>query len=366
MPTRAKARRRGSRRRQHSSQSTFRELVPTARQTPVAAILQRAKLNPGSLTPSDVLRLQRTVGNQRAVQLLAGPDGQAAVQRKMTVTTELPKKLGDEAQGKLDNIVKDLQKVGEKVKPAVELKVEIIDKIAVCPAETVAKNGKITVRLRKYFLEMASEGEILGLLAHELGVHTLADIEMKEKDPKYAGKELFASIHHKGTLKKLIESELAITPPEGRLRKGPKGTVFEPTGSRQMDHIMVAQGIVYKTSQRAERYVKTMLRMGDAIDNSTRKPKDKTAAQLDLLKTFFLDVGRLVAADADDAPVRTFKAAPLIAEVMNWYRAEVKGKYESKHPWLGNKELDFTATGKFVRKWLAGMLFKWSKKLLRL
>jgi hypothetical protein len=288
----------------------------------------------------------------------------------MTVTTKLPtKKLGDKAQTKLDNIVKDLEKVGDKVKPTVKLKVKIIDRIAVCPAETVvAKDGGITVELKKYFLEMASEGEILGLLAHELGVHTLANVEMKEKDPKYAGKELWASVHHKGTLKKLIESELAITPPKGKVEKDPKmGQVFKPARrERQMEHIMVAQSILYKTSKRAERYVKTMLRMGDAIDNSARKNEDKTAAQLDLLKTFFIDVGRLVAADADDAPVRTYKAAPLIAEVMNWYRAEVKLKHEKKHPWLGKKELDFTATGKGVRKWLLGMLFRWGKKLLRL
>jgi hypothetical protein len=167
-------------------------------------------------------------------------------------------------------------------------------------------------------------------------------------------------------MEKLITSELAITPLEGNMVTTPKGDVFDPTDKRQWDHIGLAQSILYKTSKRADRYVKTMLRMGDAIESSAREKEEKITAQGDLLKTFFLDVGRLVAADADDDPVKTYKAAPLIAEVMNWYRAEVKTKHEQKHPWLGKKELDFTATGKDVRSFLGGMLFKWFKKLLKL
>ena len=275
MPSRGKAPGSKSRRRRRSSRPALRDEVPRTQESPLAAVIHRAKLDPASLSSGDIVHLQRTIGNQRVSQLLAGTGGRAVVQRDMTVTADLPKKkLGDEAQGKLDNILKDLQEVGKKVKPTVELELKIIDKFAICPAVTIAKGNKITISLRKFFLEMASEREILGLLAHELGVHNLADMEMKHKDPTYAGKELHTMVKGKNPLTKLITSELKITPYQGKMVKTGKGDVFDPTDKRQYDHVAVAQSIVYKSSKRADRYVKTMLRMGDAIESSGRDKKE--------------------------------------------------------------------------------------------
>lgn len=38
---------------------------------------------------------------------------------------------------------------------------------------------RIDIRIRRWFIEISSVGEILGMIDHELGVHSLADIEMK-------------------------------------------------------------------------------------------------------------------------------------------------------------------------------------------
>ncbi|HEX8852617.1 MAG TPA: hypothetical protein VF754_03970, partial [Pyrinomonadaceae bacterium] len=41
-------------------------------QSPPASALRRARLDPASLTPRDVLQLQSTIGNQGVVRLLSG------------------------------------------------------------------------------------------------------------------------------------------------------------------------------------------------------------------------------------------------------------------------------------------------------
>ena len=48
------------------------------------------------------------------------------------------------------------------------------------PAATTydAANGRIDIDIENWYLEMASAGELLGMLTHELGVHSLADAEM--------------------------------------------------------------------------------------------------------------------------------------------------------------------------------------------
>lgn len=58
--------------------------APPVNGTHPAALIQRAKLNPNSLNTDDVLRLQQTIGNRAATQLIAGRSGQR-VQAKLTI-----------------------------------------------------------------------------------------------------------------------------------------------------------------------------------------------------------------------------------------------------------------------------------------
>ncbi|MBW4668245.1 MAG: DUF4157 domain-containing protein [Cyanomargarita calcarea GSE-NOS-MK-12-04C] len=64
----------------HTSQSTVSQVSGTH----PATLIQRAKLNPNSLNTNDVLRLQQTIGNRAATQLIAGRSGQR-VQAKLTI-----------------------------------------------------------------------------------------------------------------------------------------------------------------------------------------------------------------------------------------------------------------------------------------
>jgi hypothetical protein len=54
--------------RRRSAQPTVPDFDMLAQQTHLAAIVQRARLNPHSLTPRDVLQLQGTIGNQTVVK----------------------------------------------------------------------------------------------------------------------------------------------------------------------------------------------------------------------------------------------------------------------------------------------------------
>ena len=197
---------------------------------------------------------------------------------------------------------------------------------------------------------MATEGEILGMLAHEMGVHTLANKEMKQDDPHYVGKEDEKLVEQPADLKTIIESELSITPLRGAYEGTGRGKTFKLTDHRQLDHIRLAQSVLYNTSSRAQKYLMTMLRMGDAIERSSRKKRAKANAQKDLIKLFFVDIGRILAADAEDDPFRTFNASDMIAEVFNWYRTKVVADHAGQHPWLNKKQLKFGVTGKGV-KW---------------
>jgi hypothetical protein len=60
---------------QRSSEPTVRDTAATTEHTHRAALIQRARFDPRSLSPRDVLQLQRSIGNQAAQRLLeARPD----------------------------------------------------------------------------------------------------------------------------------------------------------------------------------------------------------------------------------------------------------------------------------------------------
>jgi hypothetical protein len=63
--------------RQPAAPAEVGGLVPAGHDLSLGATVQRARLDPGSLTPTAVLRLQRTIGNRAVGQLLTGPSAPA-------------------------------------------------------------------------------------------------------------------------------------------------------------------------------------------------------------------------------------------------------------------------------------------------
>ncbi len=83
--------------------SIFQKQATLTSQTPVsnpASIIQRAKINPKSLTPADVLQLQRTIGNRAVGRLLSEIRNPSTVQQAPVQRQEIPERKKEPLQGK--------------------------------------------------------------------------------------------------------------------------------------------------------------------------------------------------------------------------------------------------------------------------
>ncbi|MDD3246407.1 MAG: DUF4157 domain-containing protein [Methanosarcina sp.] len=82
---------------------TFQKQSTPASQTPVSnpfSIIQRAKINPKSLTHADVMQLQRTIGNRAVGMLLTGIGNTSTVQQAPVQRQEIPEE-EEPLQGKM-------------------------------------------------------------------------------------------------------------------------------------------------------------------------------------------------------------------------------------------------------------------------
>ncbi len=86
--------------KQRSPKPAAQNSAALIQQTHPATILQRAELAPSLLTPSDILQLQCTIGNQATGRLLARMDQRQSAQTKQTMNN-----LGDQYEQKADRMV---------------------------------------------------------------------------------------------------------------------------------------------------------------------------------------------------------------------------------------------------------------------
>ena len=94
--------------KQRLPQSTTQSLGTLARQqTHPATLVQRAQLDPRSLTPGDVLQLQRTIGNQAVGRLLAGTKDHPVPPIQATLTIGQP---GDKYEQEADRVAPQVVK----------------------------------------------------------------------------------------------------------------------------------------------------------------------------------------------------------------------------------------------------------------
>jgi len=261
--------------------------------------------------------------------------------------------LSQKAQDNWDNASKYLGLIGQAVEPEVNLLLQNAEMRGTNPAETrytpaatEDDRAEIDITIANWYLEMASTGEMLGMLTHELGVHSLANAEMSDEQRQ---------------AETLADPEAAVV--STGTRDYPLAGRIE-NDKRQKDHVnavkVQAEG---QLRARGQRYLATFLRMGDAIENDpalTLLPAEKARRQRDLLDTFLFDIGRIVATDDGGAirklgkagvPFTTVLASSAIADVMNWYRSTfLRPQYED-HDWLEQFDDDAVSGGK-----VAGML----------
>lgn len=247
--------------------------------------------------------------------------------------------LSQKAQNNWNAAVNYLADLGQHVVPELLVNVRNINTGGTNPAVTnyIQAADTINVSIQNWYLEMASVGELMGMLTHEIGVHSLANAEMTTPQ-----KTAETNTNH------LAE----------QVQVG--GTNFPLAGqqggdARQMDHVnAVKLQIGGQLRARGQAYLNTFLRMGDAIeaDGGLNQP-EKTRRQRDLLDTFLFDIGRILATDDGGAirgiagvPGATALASSAIADVMNWYRNAFLGAAQYvNHPWLNQPALQQAATG---------------------
>src|SRR5688572_7408748 len=93
MPSRKKAKPRDKELlKKRLQRSSAKDPAPSAPQQELAAISQRARLDPGLLTSSDVVQLQGVIGN-RAMSELLGSNGQAPVIQRKVENLRIDKRL---------------------------------------------------------------------------------------------------------------------------------------------------------------------------------------------------------------------------------------------------------------------------------
>ena len=136
----------------------------------------------------------------------------------------------------------------------------------------------VTIEIQRAYFELATVGEILGMIAHELGVHGYNDALATAPlaGPRWA------------------------PVPSVRPRRAATGYVTGQQGRHTSDdHLDVAQAIVpHRVSAKANKYVETILFHGNAIQaDAYLNAAEKQQAQGELISSYCFDIARIVATD---------------------------------------------------------------------
>ncbi len=245
-------------------------------------------------------------------------------------------------QAKMDVVLATLNRMGAAVVPAVHVNLDITndpDHLQTNPADTIlrpqapgAAFRRIDMTIRSWYIESSSVGEIVGMIGHELGVHSLADIEMTA--PERAAETAQNGVPY---VANIAGANRPLAPLGGAADR------------RQDDHVNVAKFQVNPITDvpvapmpRMRQYIQTMLRLGDAIDAAPVGPGGEYAdaparerALNEMFQTFLFDMGRVIATDDGTAWAVAIGAGD-IAEVYNWLRDDLIATHGAGRPWLVN------------------------------
>ncbi|WP_334157843.1 eCIS core domain-containing protein [Oryzomicrobium sp.] len=236
----------------------------------------------------------------------------------------------------------------------VDVMVHVDDQHVPNPAETRRSNligVDIEITLRKWYLDITSVGEIVALVAHELGVHDLADTMISRRARRRERRRNAAGTGFQVNVNGRVHGVAGWNAPVAHN--------WDAQG-RQRDHVNVvrdAGGVAGNASARTRAYVDTMLSLGDQINAVPAVGPAAIAARQqklrDLVQTFLFDYARILVTDEGGAWA-TFRDAGFIADVMNWYENVLVARHAAAHPWL--PFLAGNATGWGLRGWLLGKL----------
>jgi len=353
---------------------TFTEQKRNRRQqNPANSAIQRKPL----IKLSD--NRQRSALQKQQVDALAQHSNEKTAQRKETTTEavvqrviktsvvpdmELPQADTDKLEAVKAYMDTSLASVNTGIK---DLYINIADMKGTNPADTKLnpKGTGIVVRVADWFIRISSVGDICGMLAHEIGVHTLADNQMskKEKQEELEHQAEPFSVNvglHTHTITPWKDRSQGRQQDHVNVGRD-KGNKITPMRKVQGTRKKNTSGKKEKRSAkdvnsinaRAIQYAATMLRIGDAIDadnDITQKEKDRRL--YDLLNSFLFDYARIIA--TNDVGKRSLDKSALIAQVYNWYKKVIIARHFSKHRWLLRDAVQPTASNWGMRAYLVG------------
>lgn len=204
---------------------------------------------------------------------------------------------------------------------------------SVIPAVGVGHPG-IRVTIQRPFAEKATVGEMLGLLAHEIGVHTLPsgfrginDFNVNNWNPVITDRK-----RDKGnTLSGGYEFN-NWTPQVG-------GVTPQRDGNRQHDHLQVIDVLHnpppngFAPATRGEYYLDTVLKIGDEIwADNTKSRKERETRVEELIHLYLVDIGRIVA--SDDGRLEPREHFIAISDVYGETFTNVILPQRTNHPWI--------------------------------
>ncbi len=321
---------------------------------------------------SDISAAPRGVTAQRAPRSAAerAPSpARGVVQRALNAVFFNPPPAA--LQAKMDAVLATINRMGATVVPAIHLNLDITEDpqhLQTNPADTrivpIANPHfrRIDMTIRSWYVETSSIGEIAGMIGHELGVHSLTDIEMTGAER--AAETAQDAAPYTATV---AGAPRPLAPINGDRRQDdhvrvakfvsdpvdPQPDLEPGDAAPLMDHDPAAADVDDANAPRVARqplvpmprmegYIQTMLRMGDAIEAApvgaaaNAEYADAAAreqAQREMFQTFLFDLGRLIATDdGNEWAVATGLGS--VAAVFNWLRGYLVGRFGAAHPWL--------------------------------
>jgi hypothetical protein len=307
-------------------------------------------------------RLSSTKPRQAAVVAQRAP----VIQRAINTVVAYTDQVEASHQAKMNAVVQYLNTSLAGINNGIaNLNINVKKMAATDPARTSRVGNDINVDLADWFVISSSVGDISGMLAHEIGVHTLASAQQNwgelNEEEQYQKHPFSVRVGlHTHTVSPWDDTRKWGGRQKDHVNVArDKGTLAGPLrsikGQRQVDAKgkSLAGGPFDENSanRRAEEYAATMLRLGDAIEaDGAIGQTEKDQRLHDLLNSFLFDYGRMLA--TDDVAWHVADKTPLVAQVFNWYKNVIIARHGVAHPWLQRDTMLPTASTWGLRAYL--------------
>lgn len=212
-----------------------------------------------------------------------------------------------------------------------------------------------TINLQLFYIKMSSVGEILGLITHELGVHSLADIQtgqgFRQVQWHIPGPQ-FIHVYPQARVYGLPDSNAHF------IVNVRNNAYHMNTGTAtQADHVN-AVNFGQIMSARAAAYLGEFLRIGDAIPTRNAGVGAPTQEHQDYVKTFLFDIARILVTN-DGGMMAIGTNTGRIANAMWDVYNSILMPNQIRHPWINGsyqRENGFQILKYLLKKAIQGVV----------